>query len=306
MRDDGAMPFVLTDDAREFRDRAWHFIEQRMQCNVLATVLISVIDGRYDDVRSLFAYSLDGSGAVSAVAIRTPPFGMMCSELSPAAAQELLDVWLPEDPGLPGANAGPTTVRALAAAWGARTGGGTRCVRSMAMHVLDWVVDPPRSPSGRLRLAQPSERPLLIEWWQSFAKEAGSIEGIRAAASVDARLGQDGLLVWDDGGPVSVVGISPPVAGVVRIGPVYTPHERRRHGYAGKAVADVSRRVLAHGARACMLFTDLSNPTSNKIYREVGYQRVGAWEEHVFELEEGAKVHKTRQNRTNAHSPTSS
>jgi predicted GNAT family acetyltransferase len=32
-----------------------------------------------------------------------------------------------------------------------------------------------------------------------------------------------------------------------------------------------------------MLFTDLSNPTSNKIYAEVGFRRVGDWEEHSFQ-----------------------
>ena len=32
-----------------------------------------------------------------------------------------------------------------------------------------------------------------------------------------------------------------------------------------------------------MLFTDLANPTSNKIYAEVGYRRTGAWEEIALE-----------------------
>jgi predicted GNAT family acetyltransferase len=80
-----------------------------------------------------------------------------------------------------------------------------------------------------------------------------------------------------------MVGVSPPVAGVVRIGPVYTPMEHRRRGYAGSAVAAASRRALARGAERCMLFTDLANPTSNKIYAEVGYRRVGDWEELAFE-----------------------
>ncbi len=35
-------------------------------------------------------------------------------------------------------------------------------------------------------------------------------------------------------------------------------------------------------ARSCMLYTDLANPTSNKIYAEIGYRRVGDWEEHEF------------------------
>ena len=31
-----------------------------------------------------------------------------------------------------------------------------------------------------------------------------------------------------------------------------------------------------------MLFTDLANPTSNKIYAEVGYRRFADWDEHRF------------------------
>jgi predicted GNAT family acetyltransferase len=31
-----------------------------------------------------------------------------------------------------------------------------------------------------------------------------------------------------------------------------------------------------------MLFTDLANPTSNKIYADVGYRRFGEWEETEF------------------------
>jgi predicted GNAT family acetyltransferase len=53
--------------------------------------------------------------------------------------------------------------------------------------------------------------------------------------------------------------------------------------YAGSAVAAASRRALAQGAERCMLFTDLDNPTSNKIYAEVGYRRTDDWEEIALE-----------------------
>jgi predicted GNAT family acetyltransferase len=66
------------------------------------------------------------------------------------------------------------------------------------------------------------------------------------------------------------------------IGPVYTPPERRRRGYAGAGVAAISRRLLAAGASRCLLFTDLDNLTSNKIYHEVGYRRFADWEQHRF------------------------
>jgi predicted GNAT family acetyltransferase len=72
------------------------------------------------------------------------------------------------------------------------------------------------------------------------------------------------------------------VAGVVRIGPVYTPVGARRRGYSSSAVAALSRQALEAGAHTCMLFTDLTNPTSNKIYADVGYRRFGEWEEAEF------------------------
>jgi predicted GNAT family acetyltransferase len=31
-----------------------------------------------------------------------------------------------------------------------------------------------------------------------------------------------------------------------------------------------------------MLYTDLANPTSNKIYADVGYRRIAEWEERMF------------------------
>jgi predicted GNAT family acetyltransferase len=99
---------------------------------------------------------------------------------------------------------------------------------------------------------------------------------------VTTRLPRGELLVWEDTRPVCFVGVTQPVSGVVRIGPVYTPPECRRQGYAGTAVAAASRRALAAGADRCVLFTDLANPTSNKIYAEVGYERFGDWEEHEF------------------------
>jgi RimJ/RimL family protein N-acetyltransferase len=56
----------------------------------------------------------------------------------------------------------------------------------------------------------------------------------------------------------------------------------RSRGYASSAVAAVSRHALATGAHTCMLYTDLANPTSNKIYADVGYRRIAEWEERVF------------------------
>jgi predicted GNAT family acetyltransferase len=147
------------------------------------------------------------------------------------------------------------------------------------MHVLDEVSDPPQPAPGTLRLAAPRDRDLLVGWMEEFVREAGLIGAGQARAMIDGYLRRQTLSVWDQGRPVSMIGVNPPVAGVARIGPVYTPPADRRRGYAGSAVAAASRRALAADADRCMLFTDLANPTSNKIYAEVGYRRAGDWEE---------------------------
>lgn len=67
--------------------------------------------------------------------------------------------------------------------------------------------------------------------------------------------------------------LSVPVAGVVRVQVVYMPPEHRAHGYASACVAELSSAALAGGAR-CILYTDLGNPTSNSIYRKIGYRAV--------------------------------
>jgi GNAT superfamily N-acetyltransferase len=72
---------------------------------------------------------------------------------------------------------------------------------------------------------------------------------------------------------VHLTGASPPAFGVARVGPVYTPPEHRRKGYAGAAVAEVSQHFLDAGARVC-LYTDQANPTSNGIYQALGYVAV--------------------------------
>ena len=68
-----------------------------------------------------------------------------------------------------------------------------------------------------------------------------------------------------------MAGRSRATAGMVRVGPVYTPPEHRARGYATAATFHASRAALDAGAREVVLFTDLANPTSNALYQRLGY-----------------------------------
>jgi predicted GNAT family acetyltransferase len=275
--------FLLTRDAEEFARRTERLLSAGLECNVLATVLRTVLEGSHRDPAPIFAIGVTDHDEASFAAMRTPPWPLLTSSLEPGHAEALVDCWLQDDPDVSAVSGPPETARAIAAAWARRTGGAPRRTFSEGMHVLEEVTDPPQPAPGTLRLPRPDERDLLVRWMEEFIGETGLIGGAQSASMVDARLRQQGLLVWDDGRPVSMVGVNPAVAGVVRVGPVYTPRALRRRGYAGSAVAAVSRRALAGGADRCMLYTDLTNPTSNKIYAEVGYRRCGDWEEIALE-----------------------
>jgi len=83
------------------------------------------------------------------------------------------------------------------------------------------------------------------------------------------------VFLWDDDGPVSTALASDIVAGVSRVGFVYTPPDQRGHGYAAAVVAEISTHVMRNGADRCILYTQLSNPTSNAVYQRLGYRAVG-------------------------------
>lgn len=91
------------------------------------------------------------------------------------------------------------------------------------------------------------------------------------------------VFFWvDEGEVVSItVATRPQIKGICVSG-VYTPPAFRRRGYARALVAEVSKELLSRGYEFTNLFTDLSNPTSNKIYQEVGYRPVCDYHQYEF------------------------
>ena len=127
-----------------------------------------------------------------------------------------------------------------------------------------------------MRPAERADRPLLIAWIEAFFQEALG-ESTLPDDSVDRWLAGHGrtLFLWEDGDlRVSLCGAGSLTPHGIRVGPVYTPPEYRGRGYASNLVAQVSQAQLDAGRTFVTLFTDLANPTSNKIYMDVGYEPV--------------------------------
>jgi predicted GNAT family acetyltransferase len=275
---------VVTRDVEEFGSRAGGLLESRLECNVLATVFMNVRSGGYAAEHPTFAYGVDARGESTAAAMRVPPWPMLATGFAdPLGARTLVERWLPEDPEVNAVTAEPPVARAVAGALATLTGRRHTLRVSEAMHVLESVSPLPAPAGGAFRTAERRDRDVLIDWDRAFAAEAGVGFASEAERLVDRRLAAGSQFVWDDDGPVATAGLNPAVAGTARIGPVYTPPAHRRNGYATSLVTALSAHALRSGAARCMLFTDLANPTSNKIYARIGYRRHGDWEERVVE-----------------------
>jgi RimJ/RimL family protein N-acetyltransferase len=212
------------------------------------------------------------AGAVTAAAFHTPPYPLLVSGLAgairPLAAALAAWPWSP-----PGVTGPDDLAAAFAAAWQEQTGARWAQGRRSRLFVLGDLADPRPMPPGAARLASPADAGLLRAWLDAFAAETG--EGGGNDAAVAYRLAHGGFTIWADGGvPVALAGAHLPAAGVVRVGPVFTPPQYRRRGYGGAVTAAVSRAALAAGADAVVLFTDLANPTSNALYPRLGYRPV--------------------------------
>jgi len=261
-----AFTIVEVHDASEALDRARGFlVAEPAHHNLLLTILETSIEfslgGTFWLVRddtAVVGFGLESPAGMGAVLAPMP--ASMARELA-----ETIAISLPRVQSEAG------TAAAFAGAWtqrhslGAEAEGGRFYALGPAVHA---VADAP----GRLRLAERSDRPKLVEWTIAFGGETETFSA-HAEQVVDLALAREQLWVWDDRGPVSMSGASKATAGVARVQRVYTPPELRGRGYATACVEHQSRLLVERGL-GCVLYTQLSNPTSNAIYQRIGYRPI--------------------------------
>jgi len=229
---------------------------------------------------------VDASGAVVGGGMRTAPFAPYPPFLLPMpdeAALALACALHERGEEVLAVSGSLPAVDLFAAELTRLSGGQVQVNQHTRLHELGELVWPAPVP-GHLEAATEDDVELVTEWFGAFIgdadEQAGRPRGASAQEAPDRaellrrlRAGQLWFWVSENGQPVHLTGVNPPSFGVARVGPVYTPPAQRGRGWASNAVAEVSRKIQAEGARAC-LFTDQANPTSNKIYAALGYQPV--------------------------------
>ncbi|GAB6562572.1 MULTISPECIES: GNAT family N-acetyltransferase [Bacillus] len=129
---------------------------------------------------------------------------------------------------------------------------------------------------GIFREVSSEELPLIEQWIYQFCEDVKlpttKEEAKQTAHTLITNRRLFGLEV--DGKLVSVAAKTRPTTNNITVNFVYTPKEERKKGYASSCVAALSQRMLDEGYKTTTLYTDLANPTSNKIYQEIGYEQI--------------------------------
>ncbi len=267
-------------DATSFLTAAAPVLERDTAANNLPLGIAQQLVDRPDTYAEAFFWVAAQSGRVVGAAMRTPPYpAILADPLGDGVIDAFVAAFADAHPDLPGVTANEPWASRFADAWTAATGVPWHRTIGQGVYALT-AVRPPRPAAGSARAATPDDRLQLREWMDAFAAEAlHAMPGDEGATErgIDTRMGpgaSGGFAFWEvDGRPVSLTGWIR-IPGGARIGPVYTPPAERGHGYASNLVAEVSGRMLDGGAAACFLYTDLSNPTSNAVYRRIGYEQV--------------------------------
>jgi hypothetical protein len=220
-------------------------------------------------------------GAVVGVAFQSPlDFFASFTPMGPEAVAALVETIVEAGVNLPGGNGEAGTAARFAGQWTERRGSAAFPVEGQRIYELQGAPQG-TTVGGRMRKASLSDLELLLIWMRAFFADIGE-EASDLEPTLKRRLQAGQFWLWEDGGPVSMAANSEPVEGVVRLQAVYTPPERRNRGYAGACVAGLSGRLQKAGHR-CILYTDLGNPTSNSVYRRIGYRAVAEGLRYRFE-----------------------
>ncbi|MDQ0875722.1 putative GNAT family acetyltransferase [Paenibacillus sp. V4I3] len=130
--------------------------------------------------------------------------------------------------------------------------------------------------NGKLRRIIENDHHTIKEWVYQFCNETNQPVSLEEADKRAARMINKGSLVaWEVKGElVSMASSTRPTQNNITISYVYTPISERKKGYASDCVSAFTQFLLDRGYKTTSLYTDLSNPTSNKIYFQIGYETI--------------------------------
>ena len=270
---------LFSEDPAFVLTRADEFLSSEPVLHILILSILHSRVAQNDPGRYWIAF--DGEKTVGAVVQSPLEYPATLTPMEPRAVAAIVNAIAEAGVALRGVNGNAATAASFAGQWSERCKSAATPFQGMRLYELLEVGEIPDT-EGQLRQAGPRDRSLMILWTRAFQNEIGE-SAADTELRVDRGLAGRQLWLWDQNGATTSMAVGrEPVQGVVRLSGVYTPPEKRKHGYAAACVHALSKHLRGSGYR-CILYTDLGNPTSNSIYRRIGYRAVAEALRYRFE-----------------------
>lgn len=211
----------------------------------------------------------------SAIAIQTSPTRpIVISDLDKVQARDFAK-WLEENTDVKEIVGTKETINLILDQMRSSAPGYPELLMDQMIYKLDSLKKP--EIKYQMRQANPKDHKIVTEWFYQFMLDALVMQDPKKdliAKMAETRINNNEVfLLVKDGNPVSMACSNRPTINGITVNGVFTPIEHRGNGFASEVVALLTEKLLAE-YKFCCLYTDLNNPTSNKIYTNLGYQTV--------------------------------
>lgn len=266
-----------------------HEAENNLIFGILESLLVD--PQRYDSETPPEMTIIFDKEKIVLVGLRTPPYNQILSYTNNLSAISCLVEFLyNKKVVLPGVLGFKEGARIFTDSWTKRTGTTTNITMNERIYKLK-KVNPDTIGSNEVEIATEIDLPRIIPFAEGFVEEIYSKyppDYVKKQKKMIAGRMEN----WTKNRTISILKVNDEIVSIVksskgtpkgkRINMAYTSPMFRCKGYASELVASVCQSILNEGFKYCFLFTDLSNPTSNKIYMNIGFKPVIDVDEYQF------------------------
>lgn len=277
---------VKDSTVQEFLNRADSFLSEQEAANSLMLGICQglSVNAQFDTPVHLYRV-LENERTVM-TAVQTPPYNLIVSFGQKSHIAMLVNFLFDHGVELPGVVGPEKESTYFAELWTRMTAQRFKLGMDQRIYSLEKVFIP--KTEGTLLPALEEHTELVSSWLYEFGieslpeNEKSKKEDCELAAIKAISVGD--VFLWiAHGEPVSVAHLGRPTKNGISIRAVYTPPHFRKNGYGSSVVAHLSQKSLDGGKEFCVLYTDATNATSNKIYQHIGYNELTRSKHFIFE-----------------------
>lgn len=277
---EATMNLYFEKDIQAYVDLVEPLLLKKEACNNLMLGILKRITEGKSVYQDIYLGYVEEDGEVIFAFMQTPPNNWIFPDIESIPDEipkEIARFLGNENVEVPGILGPDSLVKPFVAEWEMLNEVTSSIHMKQLVYQLDVVNEVPRT-AGKLVEARNTDHGLIADWLVQFGEEANAVMTKEAAGNLATQfLENRSVYLWEvNGQPVSMVNRSRRTKHGSTVNAVFTPDEHKRNGFATSSVAALSEKLLADEAQFCSLYTDADYPTSNRIYKKIGYYEVGS------------------------------